>query len=38
LEVELKRRQRFLQGLVDRKVRDMNTVASLSQQFVEESA
>lgn len=35
LNVELKRRERFLQGLVDREVRDMKTVSQLSREFLE---
>ncbi len=35
LNVELKRRERFLQGLVDRDVRDMKTVSQLSREFLE---
>ncbi len=38
IELEIKRRERFLQGLVERKVRDLKTVSQLSQQFVEESS
>ncbi|QQR92654.1 MAG: Flp pilus assembly complex ATPase component TadA [Candidatus Iainarchaeum archaeon] len=38
IEVEINRRERFLQGLVERKVRDLKTVSQLTQQFVEESA
>ncbi len=35
MQGELKRRERFLQGLVDRDVRDMKTVAQLSREFLE---
>lgn len=35
ISVELKRRERFLQGLVDRNVRDMKTVSQLSREFLE---
>ncbi len=35
LHGELKRRERFLQGLVDRNVRDMKTVSQLSREFLE---
>ncbi len=35
MQGELKRRERFLQGLVDRNVRDMKTVSQLSRDFLE---
>jgi flagellar protein FlaI len=37
ISAELKRRERFLQGLVDRNVRDMKTVSQLSREFLEGS-
>ncbi len=35
LQSEFKRRERFLQGLVDRQVRDMKTVSDLCKDFLE---
>ncbi|MFH0970906.1 MAG: ATPase, T2SS/T4P/T4SS family [Candidatus Diapherotrites archaeon] len=34
LEVELRKRERFLQSLIDRGVRDMNVVSKLAQEFL----
>lgn len=34
LELEFKRRERFLQGLMDRDVRDLKTVSALAQEFL----
>ncbi len=33
LEGELRKRERFIQGLIDRNVRDMKTIANLAQEF-----
>jgi flagellar protein FlaI len=37
MQGELKKRERFLQGLVDRNVRDMKTVSQLAREFLEGS-
>jgi hypothetical protein len=34
LEAEIRKRERFLQGLVDRGVHDMKTISHLAQDFL----